>query len=162
MSSPNRSAGKSVGHVVWVAVRVAFGVVALTVLLVLFAGVFAGSVYMAGRIISSGSAGEDSVLAERRAAREADARFNQMVLTEDQLVLAGERTQVTDEGIVVQRAYEVPTLKRFEIESRFGGVSGVDVAWYETTGETYGFGDARLEVKEGYNGLVLTTTIVEE
>lgn len=161
MNSPNRSTGASFGHVVWVAVRVAFGVVALTVLLVLFAGVFAGSVYVAGKIVSSGSAGEDKVLAERRAKREADALFNQMVLSEDQLALAGETTAATSEGVVVQRAYEVPVLKRFEIESRFGGVSGVEVTWYETTGKTFGFGENAMEVRDGYNGLVLTTTITE-
>lgn len=161
MSPPQRATGRKIGRAVWVAVRVAFAVVMLTVLLVLFAGVFAGSVFVAGRIISSGSAGEETVLAERRAQREANATFDQMIVAGDPVEFAGERTEVVEGGFRIERAYEIPVLARFEIESRFGTVSGVSVTWTETIGETYGFGDSRREVRDGYHGVTLVTTITE-
>ncbi len=160
MNPTRPSAGRKAGHVAWVGVRVAFAVVVLTVLLVLFAGVFAGSVFVAGRIIASGSAGEETVLAQRRAEREAIAIFDRMLVASDQTPGAGTRTEVIDGGFRVERAFEVPELMRFEIESRFADVTGASVSWIEAQGEPYGFGDARRETREGYHGVVLSVTIL--
>lgn len=147
-------------RIAWAGMRLAGLLVGVTFLLMVFTAVFVGSLYVAGSIVASGHGSALTRIEKNRAEASANRTFDQMVKNTDPAVKqAGTRVTKTKAGYQVERAYVIPILARFTIESRFGGFRGVNATWTTDTDTSIGFGDLRQRVPEGYHGLVLTTTV---